>query len=291
MIEPIEILKVGKFASSGGENVKFTEKELKEIADNYDAVNYPAPVVLGHPKDDAPAYGWLDRVFYEDGKLKATIKNMSHELIQLIKEGKYKKVSASLFKKSSPANPKQGTMMLKHLGFLGAATPAVSGLKPIEFSINEEQETYEFQTHIDERLQLAAMQKALLRQEHDMFLEKLADQGKFLPCYKDDMLCFMDEISHNQEISFSDGKENKPIDFFKDYLSNVPTLIDLGGVIDDDDAFSSGSIIHRNSTLKNMPKGYQIDDSQEELYSEILKNAHENNISFHDALENTCKGR
>ncbi|OIO04834.1 MAG: hypothetical protein AUJ49_02085, partial [Desulfovibrionaceae bacterium CG1_02_65_16] len=51
---------------------------------------------------------------------------------------RFKKISASFYLPDSPANPAPGVFYLRHVGFLGAAAPAVKGLKPVAFAAGEE---------------------------------------------------------------------------------------------------------------------------------------------------------
>ena len=130
---PIDIFRTGTFAPMQGGSISFSQDDLQNIANTYNFGDAPAPVVIGHPKTDTPAYGWVEKLFVEGDKLKATISNATADFVEMVKDGRYKKVSASLFKPDAPNNPKPGNWHLKHLGFLGAAAPAVSGLKPVAF--------------------------------------------------------------------------------------------------------------------------------------------------------------
>ena len=56
----------------------------------------------------------------------------------MVKAGFFKKISASFYRPDSPKNPKPGVYYLRHVGFLGAAPPAVKGLKSASFADNEE---------------------------------------------------------------------------------------------------------------------------------------------------------
>jgi len=67
-------------------------------------------------------------------RLKAEIEINDAAFGQALKAKKFKKVSASFFAPDSAANPKPGSLYLRHVGFLGAAAPAVSGLQSVQFS-------------------------------------------------------------------------------------------------------------------------------------------------------------
>lgn len=142
----IEIFKAGKQTSSSGKSVELTVDDLQKIADNYNEKvaeggdTYKAPLVIGHPTADAPAYGWaaslsVDR---DAGKLLATPERVDEGLKGLVAEGKYTRVSASLYTPDSPHSPAKDGYFLRHIGFLGAMAPAVKGLKAVSFSDAEE---------------------------------------------------------------------------------------------------------------------------------------------------------
>lgn len=68
---------------------------------------------------------------------------MDPAFAELVKAGRYRKVSASFYPPAAKANPRPGSYYLKHVGFLGAQPPAVKGLKAIAFSEEADAETVE----------------------------------------------------------------------------------------------------------------------------------------------------
>ncbi|AMS32250.1 hypothetical protein AEM42_07260 [Betaproteobacteria bacterium UKL13-2] len=65
----IHIFKQGKHTDRRGIAVDFTDSVLSESAASYDPAKHEAPMVVGHPKMDAPAYGWIKFVNFSDGNL------------------------------------------------------------------------------------------------------------------------------------------------------------------------------------------------------------------------------
>ncbi len=126
----IHALKAGRWPAHPSD-VVFSDDDVEAIARSYDPTVYKAPVVLGHPTTDAPAWGWVEAVEADaDGLwLEATLQP---ELAELVREGRYRHVSVALWPPDAPGNPKPGSWYLRHLGFLGAAAPAVKGLQPVE---------------------------------------------------------------------------------------------------------------------------------------------------------------
>lgn len=134
----IQILTPGRHTDAKGKVVTFTETDLAAAAAAYDPQVFESPLVVGHPKMDAPAYGWVKALHFQDGALFAEPHQIEGEFAELVNAGRFKKISPSLYLPDSPSNPKPGSHYLKHIGFLGAAAPAIKGLKTVNFNEGEE---------------------------------------------------------------------------------------------------------------------------------------------------------
>ncbi len=132
----IEVFRPGTFTPMQGEAITYSAADLKAVADAYDPETAPAPIVVGHPDADAPAFGWVDSFEYDARaeRLFANLHEIEPAFADLVKAGRYKKVSMSFFAPRQGHNPVPGTWYPKHVGFLGAAAPAVSGLKNAAFA-------------------------------------------------------------------------------------------------------------------------------------------------------------
>lgn len=133
-----EIFKAGTHTDNHGKRVTITEADLSAAAEAYNTAAHEAPIVVGHPTTNAPAYGWVGRLKAEGGSLLADFAQVDKGFADLVRAGRYKKVSASFYTPDAPANPAPGRWSLRHVGFLGAHPPAVKGLKPIEFNEAED---------------------------------------------------------------------------------------------------------------------------------------------------------
>ncbi len=127
----IQIFKPGTHTAMGGDEISFSEDDVAAIAENYDAAVFAAPVVVGHPKVDAPAYGWVKGLQVVGGHLVAELDEVDPDFAEAVSAGRYKKVSAAFYGPANKSNPKSGAYYLRHVGFLGGAAPAVKGLKPV----------------------------------------------------------------------------------------------------------------------------------------------------------------
>ncbi len=137
-MKPFEIFRSGTHVDSRGRSFTFSDADLGAIANQYDPALSHAPIVVGHPKEDAPAYGWVKSIAFRDGKLVVEAEDIEPQFADLVKQGRFRQRSASFFPPEHPNNPRPGQYYLRHVGFLGAAAPAVKGLKAVEFSGGED---------------------------------------------------------------------------------------------------------------------------------------------------------
>ncbi len=122
----IEIARAGTFTDSAGRPQTFTDSDLDAIANAYDPAKRDCPLVFGHPKTDAaPAFGWAEKLKAEGGKLLAQFGQVPDAVKKIVADGHYRHVSMSLM-------PDRVT--LRHVALLGAAQPAIDGLKAVELA-------------------------------------------------------------------------------------------------------------------------------------------------------------
>jgi len=121
----IDIARTGTFQDSNGREHTFTEADLEAIRAGYDPAKSEAPLVFGHPKDNAPAFGWLHALKREGEKLLAQFAHVPAQVKKLVHDRRYRYVSMSL----SPDKRR-----ILHIGLLGAAAPAIDGLEPVEMN-------------------------------------------------------------------------------------------------------------------------------------------------------------
>lgn len=116
----IEVLRPGKHTAMSGVVHTITADDVAALAAGY--AEGSAPLVVGHPEINDPAYGWVKGLRVgDDGVLRAVCDQVDPAFAEIVNAGRYKNVSVKL----SPDYRR-----LIHIGFLGAAAPAVKGLKP-----------------------------------------------------------------------------------------------------------------------------------------------------------------
>ena len=163
----IEIFRAGRRVARDGAVADMSEADIAAAAQAYDPSASEAPVVVGHPADNCPAYGWVKRLRAEGPALLAELDQVDPMFAGLVNDGRYKKISASFYSPLSAENPRPGVWYLRHVGFLGAQPPAVKGLRPVCFSSSAEG-VVEFATQQEPWERVMGM----LRQARGMFAAK-----------------------------------------------------------------------------------------------------------------------
>ncbi len=134
--KPLQIFRAGRHVASDGTAIEFTAADLEATARAYDPAKHEAPIVVGHPKTDSPAYGWVKSLAAGDG-LQAEPHQVDAAFSEMVAAGRFKKISAAFYAKDAPQNPVPGVYYLRHVGFLGAQPPAVKGLRAPQFAADE----------------------------------------------------------------------------------------------------------------------------------------------------------
>jgi len=97
---------------------------IDKAVETFNAARHEPPVVIGHPKENGPAFGWVEGLKKEGNTLLAKIKQVEPSFADMVKRGLFKKRSAAFYPDGS----------LRHIGFLGAMPPAVKGLPDVAFA-------------------------------------------------------------------------------------------------------------------------------------------------------------
>ena len=129
----IQIFKAGTHKTMSGQDYTFSRGNLIATAAAYDPSRYTAPLVLGHPLMDSPAYGRVTGVQVAGDALFAEVQP-SPDLVQKVRDGNYISVSAAFYQPKQAGNPTPGVWALRHVGFLGANPPAIKGMQVPAFA-------------------------------------------------------------------------------------------------------------------------------------------------------------
>jgi len=117
----IDVFRAGDYGDKGS----YTPVDLDAMVDNYNPARHEAPVVIGHPESDAPAFGWVAALRRVGDTLQAKLRQIVPEFEALVRQGQFKKRSVAFYQTARG-------LALRHLGFLGAMPPDVKGLRDLK---------------------------------------------------------------------------------------------------------------------------------------------------------------
>ncbi len=301
----IRLARIGTFTSVEGVSVSFTEAMFAATAAAYDRAADPAPLVIGHPALEDPAYGWVDRLAVENGELVATPSDVEPAFAEMVRAKRFPKVSARFYPPQHPANPKPGNWYLKHIGFLGAAAPGIKGLGTVNFAdgADEGAATFDFSEQEDNIMNEASFAErtnALDERERDIkaredaankaalaaihagnvsFAESLVASAKLAPAGRDLLVGVLDHLDAAAVVSFGEAGDMAPAAALKKLFDGAVPLVSFGEhgkKPKDDKSYISFAA----------PSGYDVDPAQAELHSKATKLRQDNpELSWADAVK------
>ena len=121
----VEVFRAGDY----GERGNYDTETLGAIARDYDPGRHEAPVTFDH-EQRGPAHGWVRRLRLMGDRLVASLRGLSPRLARSLRERRFPKRSVELYRRFTGT----GRPYLKAVSFLGAAAPAVKGLRDPVFS-------------------------------------------------------------------------------------------------------------------------------------------------------------
>jgi hypothetical protein len=287
----IEVFKAGSHTDSLGKTNDFTAEDLESIVAKYSArlAEEPqalAPLVKGHPRTNDEAIGWVERLARRGNFLLAKITNLTEEAATDIREKKFKNVSISLYP----------DFTLNHIGLLGAASPAVSGLKPVEFVAGfsdssdftdeheeeqEESEIGEFRENLTLSEENARLRQQLndyaeqeTAREYEEFAESLVAGQKIAKSGKENLkrtLHYLHTVDKETESQFG------LVEQFKSFITKLSGGVQLKEFATKDAA--------GGNAVTNTFSGRKVNPERSELHSKILRKMNENpEWSYEEAL-------
>jgi hypothetical protein len=93
--KPIQIFKAGTHTAMSGAVLNFTEADMAACAANYDPARHEAPIVVGHPRHDGPAHGWISSLAFADSSLEAQPDQVDAAFAEMVAAGRFKKISVN----------------------------------------------------------------------------------------------------------------------------------------------------------------------------------------------------
>lgn len=130
----LHVFRAGKHTATDGKQYTFSEADVADMVASYDPALARAPLVVGHPKTDDPAYGWAAGFNHTGGEVFATPEAVDPQFAEMVNDQRFSTISLSVYLPDTPGNPKPGHHYPRHIGFLGAQPPAVKGLQRPQFA-------------------------------------------------------------------------------------------------------------------------------------------------------------
>jgi hypothetical protein len=153
----IEIFRAGDYGAKG----KYNEADIDRLVANYDPARHEAPIVIGHPGDDRPAYGWVAALKRQGPTLIAKLRQVHEGFSKMVRDGAFKKRSVAIYRDLASKGP-----YLRHVGFLGATPPEIKGLADLKFADGEFLEIEQ-----EETMEATEIKKTVLETIKEYFAE------------------------------------------------------------------------------------------------------------------------
>lgn len=289
----IEIFRAGDY----GEKGTYNEKEISQIAEDYDPAVHEAPVTIDHAQS-GPAFGWVEKVYKNGNMLIARLRNLNEKFVDLVKNGSFKKRSIELYKKLEAT----GRPYLRALSFLGAKPPEVKGLADITFSEPAEFISLDFsegnsqidytdikntieslleeKKRVEERLHNFEQEKK--REEIHSFCERLKSKGIFLPAWEEmGIITFMENLNETEIFEFSEETKETPLNWFKRFIESLPQIIPMGESVTNDKVV--------RTVISGIPTGTEklpVSPESIEIHNRVIAFQEANKgVSYVDALK------
>lgn len=182
----LEIFRPGTFISAEGATLTFSASDVAATVAAYDVKKHRAPLVVGHPKMDDPSFGHaISLSLSSSNVVLAEPANVEPSFADAVNNERYDSISASFWAPNNPRNPVPGVYYLRHIGFLGAVPPAVTGLKQPSFADADDADliTINFADSQEPTMGTPTQaeldkQKQKLEQEQASFAEQQSEQQK-----------------------------------------------------------------------------------------------------------------
>lgn len=308
----IEIFRAGTHTDMSGKTVTWTVADIDAIVEKYDPQLHEAPIVIGHPKTNAPAYGWVKALRRNGEILEGLMEAVDPAFGDAVEAGYWKKRSISLYPDRS----------LRHVGFLGATPPAIKGLKDVSFAAEPEAITIDFATtnkekeHMDPELEEELRRQITERDEKltqfgeqmtllqgqlntvsatlegerasrregtlENFCDTLVAGGHVLPAEKPAVMELMRVLDSVGEYSFADGTKS-PVDALVKLLNQMPDRIEFG-------EHATHAAAGNRGKANSADYGESVDADRMAIHEQAVTLAKEKNISYAEAVIEVMEG-
>lgn len=87
----IHIFKAGTHTDMHGKKLPFTPDDLAACVKAYDPSVHEAPLVIGHPRTEDPAWGWVKALSLSGVDLMAEPAQLDPQFAEMVTDGRFKK--------------------------------------------------------------------------------------------------------------------------------------------------------------------------------------------------------
>lgn len=268
MKSEIEIFRTGTHTDMNGKQITVTRDDLVGMVGAYDPSFHEAPIVMGHPKHNDPAMGWVKSLTVSGDLLMAGLHQVNGDFSEAVDKGAFKKISASIYLPGAAGNPAGDKYGLRHVGFLGAQVPAIKGLSSVSFA-DDGGEAVTFISDFGEGGFLFRSIARAMRGLREYLIDKdgLETADKALPDYVVDSLA-----ESANDLIHSETAESNPV-FSEKPQSETPTK---EPEMDDNQKDNEAAFAEREAALKTREDDVakqQADFAEEETKRRGAENA------------------
>jgi hypothetical protein len=279
LTHPIEIFYPGLQEAADGRRLHFSAAEVKSWVKK--AIGQRIPLVPGHPANDEPVFGYATGFSYNAANNRLTIteaEDVSPTFQKIVNSCQLNNVSVKIV-------PDQiGGWRLKHIGFLGKSPPALSRLRPAQFSkspdlgvvimpLSEEEKELEFAAR---EIELADREEQLAQElafaastaKWQPVIDGLVAEGKILPATQERWGTVMRQLDGAESLSFSQGGATvtqSPAEFVAAELKSRAPIVDY----QEKSAGKPGTIDEGAAFMMKGGKD-QMDDEDAEMHQSIV---------------------
>ena len=276
----LHVFQAGTHQPMVGGSITITPADVVALAAAYDPARHEAPLVVGHPKEDEPAYGWVERATARDGGLYVDATDVDPEFAEIVRAGRYRKVSASFYRPESAGNPTPGVWALRHVGFLGAVPPAVKGLRPVTLA-DGDADSVTFAAGGMAPMRLSERERAMALYENRRLVDRGLDAGKLMPRDREFLVGFLDSLADSELVSFAEHDGKRVVvgqrEGFRRFLEGLPTVVDFRELSRDadDEAGASGFAA---------PSGHAVPTDRLELHRRAVAYQQRHKVDYATAV-------
>lgn len=232
----LEVFRSGDYGPKG----RWTDEALDQIAADYNSAIHEAPVTLDHAQT-GPALGWVAGLKRSGDRLVARLRDVNEDLMALLRKGAFKKRSVEIYRQL----PETTKPYLKAVSFLGAAAPAVKGLRDVLFGEGAslilfgaglgDHNAFEFEAEaaLEEGTEFSP---ATSFEARELFAERFSElkmglrrDGRWIPTWEAQGIEeFCAALATLDEIQVRPGQFVHPSEWFSQFLRALPAYLPMG---------------------------------------------------------------